>query len=121
MIAAATMNTNRLSSASCAGDRKEVTVTCTESEVVEVERLVPLETWLHENADTRAIWRSGSPHLTRPADMGKWLRRHEAQLTERGAVLRLGSAWRLVEPALRSVLFEILAEERERARRKGGK
>lgn len=79
----------------------------------EPERLVPLETWLHENARVRSIWRSGSPRLTCPADMGKWLRRHEARLTECGAVLRLGKAWRIVEPAFRSVLFEILAGERK--------
>jgi hypothetical protein len=113
MTAATTMNANRLSSASSAGERKEVTVTCTESEVVEVERLVPLETWLHENARARSIWRFGSPRLTGPADMGKWLRRHEARLTERGAVMRLGTAWRIVEPAFCPVLFEILGEERE--------
>lgn len=88
-------------------------MTCTESNVVEPERLVPLETWLHENAHVRAIWRSGSPRLTCPADMGKWLRRHETQLSERGAVLRLGKAWRIVEPAFRSALFEILAGERK--------
>ncbi|MFM0363701.1 hypothetical protein [Paraburkholderia sediminicola] len=82
---------------------------------VEAERLLPLETWLHENARARSIWRSGSPRLTCPADMGKWLRRHEARLTQRGAVLRLGNAWRIVEPTFRPVLFEILGEERERA------
>ncbi|MFM2422466.1 MAG: hypothetical protein RL291_996 [Pseudomonadota bacterium] len=31
----------------------------------ETERLVPLETRLHENARTRSIWRSGRPRLTR--------------------------------------------------------
>lgn len=81
------------------------------------ERLVPLETWLYENARIRSIWRFGSPRLTCPADMGKWLRRHEARLTERSAVLRLGKAWRIVEPGFRAVLFEILTEERERAAR----
>lgn len=96
-------------------------MTSTEFEVSEVERLVPLETWLHENARARSIWRFGSPRLTGPADMGKWLRRHEARLTERGAVMRLGTAWRIVEPAFRLVLFEILGEERDRASRKGGK
>ncbi|APD38427.1 hypothetical protein BK015_25065 [Burkholderia pseudomallei] len=80
---------------------------------VEAERLVPLETWLYENARVRAIWRSGSPRLTGPGDMGKWLRRHEARLMERRAVLRLGKAWRIVEPGFRPVLFEILGEERE--------
>ncbi|WP_157129893.1 hypothetical protein [Burkholderia pseudomallei] len=45
--------------------------------------------------------------------MGKWLRRHEARLMERRAVLRLGKAWRIVEPGFRPVLFEILGEERE--------
>ncbi|CAG4891443.1 hypothetical protein [Paraburkholderia gardini] len=90
-------------------------MTCTESEVVEVERLVPLETWLHENARARSIWRFGSPRLTGPAEMGKWLRRNEARLTERGAVMRLGSAWRIIEPTFLPVLFEILSEECERA------
>ena len=93
-------------------------MTNTESSVASVERLVPLETWLYENARTRSIWRFGSPRLTGPTDMGKWLRRHEARLAERNAVLRLGKAWRIVEPAFRPVLFEILAEERERATRK---
>jgi hypothetical protein len=87
---------------------------------IEIQRLVPLDTWLHENARMRSIWRFGSPRLTSPADMGKWLRRHEARLTERGAVMRLGAAWRIVEPTFRPVLFEILGEERERANRKGG-
>lgn len=95
-------------------------MTCNESGVAEVERLVPLETWLHENARMRSIWRFGSPRLTSPADMGKWLRRHEARLTERGAVMRLGTAWRLVEPPFRPVLLEILAEEREQKARKTG-
>lgn len=83
----------------------------------EIERMVPLELWLHENARARSIWRSGSPRLTGPADMPKWLRRHEARLTERGGVLRFGRAWRIVEPAFRPVLFEILTEERDRAAR----
>lgn len=108
------MSANRLSFASWVVDRKEVAVTCIESGVAEVERLVPLETWLHENARMRSIWRFGSPRLTGPADMGKWLRRHEARLTERGAVMRLGTAWRIVEPTFHPVLFEILGEERER-------
>lgn len=83
----------------------------------ELQRLVPLDTWLHENARMRSIWRFGSPHLTRPEDMGKWLRRHEKRLTGCGAVLRLGNAWRIVEPAFHPVLFEILGEERDRASR----
>lgn len=87
-------------------------MTCTESMVAEPERLVPLELWLFENACVRSIWRSDSKRLTSPADMGKWLRRHEARLTERGAVLRLGNAWRIVEPRFRGALFEILGEER---------
>jgi len=81
---------------------------------VELQRLVPLALWAHENARVRSIWRFGSPHLTGPEDMNKWLRRHEARLTERGAVMRIGTAWRIVEPEFRPVLFEILAEERER-------
>ena len=93
----------------------------TTTETADVERLVPLDTWLHENARMRSIWRFGSPRLTGPADMGKWLRRHEAKLTARGAVMRLGTAWRIVEPMFRPVLFEILGEEREHASRKGGK
>ena len=109
------MNANRPNFASCVMTDKGITVTCTESTADEIERLVPLETWLHENARMRAIWRSGSPRLTGPADMGKWLRRHEARLTEHGAVMRLGNAWRIIEPTFRPVLFEILDEERERA------
>jgi hypothetical protein len=87
------------------------------SDEIEIQRLVPLDTWLHENARARSVWRSGSPRLTSPADMGKWLRRHEARLTERGAVMRLGKAWRIIEPAFRPVLLGILAEEREQAQR----
>lgn len=113
--AATTTNSNRLSSTLCAVDRGEVTTTCTESSLAEAERLVPLDTWLYENAHVRAIWRSGSKRLTCPADMGKWLRRHEARLTERGALMRLGTAWRIIEPTFHTVLFEILGEERERA------
>lgn len=87
----------------------------------DVERLVPLETWLHENARMRSIWRFGSPRLTGPADMPKWLKRHEKRLAEAGAVMRLGKAWRIVEPAFRPAMFEILAEERERAQQRTGK
>jgi len=88
----------------------------------ETERLVPLDTWLHENARARSVWRSGSPRLTGPDDMGKWLKRHEARLTQRGAVMRLGNAWRIIEPHFRPVMIEILTEEREHAeRKKGGK
>ena len=82
------------------------------------ERLVPLSTWVHEKTSIRAISRSGGPHLIGPDDMGKWLKRHEARLIERGTGLRLGNAWRIVEPGFRSVSFEILAEEREQAARK---
>ncbi|NML99641.1 hypothetical protein HHL24_17075 [Paraburkholderia sp. RP-4-7] len=59
---------------------------------IEIQRQVPLDTWLHENAGARTIWRFGSPRLIDPADTGKWLRRHEARLTVRGAVMRLGAA-----------------------------
>lgn len=115
MTTATTMNANRLSSASSRVGGMGATVTCTETGVAEIQRLVPLDTWLHENARARSIWRFGSPRLTGPADMGKWLRRHEARLTERGAVMRLGTAWRIVEPTFLPVLFEILTEERELA------
>ncbi|HDR9080670.1 TPA: hypothetical protein QDA98_003263 [Burkholderia vietnamiensis] len=91
------------------------------TEEIETQRLVPLDTWLHENARMRSIWRFGSPRLTRPDDMAKWHKRHKARLTERGAVLRLGNAWRIVEPAFRPMLLEILGEKRERASRKGRK
>jgi hypothetical protein len=87
----------------------------------EADRLVPVATWAHENTRNRSIWRHGSPHLTSPDDMGKWLRRHEARLTERGAVMRIGNAWRIVEPAFKPVMFEILGEERDRAARSKGK
>lgn len=90
-------------------------MTCTESETVEVERLVPLDLWLAENRRTRSIWQAGSPHLRSPDQMPRWLRRHERRLTERGAVMRLGAAWRIIEPTFRPVLFEILGEEREHA------
>lgn len=115
MIAATITNANRSSFASSRVGNMEITMVCTESVAVEVERLVPLETWLHENARARSIWRFGSPRLTGPADMGKWLRKHEARLTERGPVMRLGTAWRIIEPTFCPVLFEILGEERERA------
>jgi hypothetical protein len=85
---------------------------------VDLQRLLPLELWIRENARARSIWRSGSPRLRSPEDMSKWLRRHEARLTDAGAVLRLGTAWRIIEPAFRPVLFEILAEEREAAARR---
>ncbi|MGF6974914.1 hypothetical protein QFZ94_003364 [Paraburkholderia sp. JPY465] len=85
----------------------------------ETERLVPLELWLHENARAGSIWRSGSPRLLSPEDMGKWLRRHEKRLTDAGGVLRLGKAWRIIEPTFQRVLLQILAEEREAAARRG--
>jgi hypothetical protein len=50
--------------------------------------------------------------------MAKWLKRHETRLTQRGAVMRLGNAWRIIEPHFRLVMLEILAEEREQAARK---
>lgn len=85
--------------------------------LIEVERLVPLETWLHENRCMRSIWRFGSPRLTGPDNMARWLKRHEARLTTRGAVMRLGKAWRIIEPVFRTELFEILTEERDAAAR----
>ena len=42
------------------------------------ERLVPLDTWLYENARARSVWRSGSPRVTGPDGMAKWLKRHDA-------------------------------------------
>lgn len=54
----------------------------------EVQRLVPLELWLRENARMRSIWRFGSPRLRGPDDMSKWLRRHDQRLTERDAAAR---------------------------------
>lgn len=81
-----------------------------------LQRLVPLETWVYENANVRAIWWT-SPRLTSPADMGRWLRRHEQRLTSRGALLRMGRAWRIVEPVFRTELFAILGEEYANKRR----
>jgi hypothetical protein len=82
------------------------------------DRLVPLELWLYENARKRSIWWFGSPRLTCPQDMGRWLRRHEAHLTRRGAVERKGNAWRLIEPTFTKVMFEVLLEERNRVGRR---
>lgn len=84
--------------------------------VADLERLVPLETWINENRRARFVWQSGSPHLREPAGMGRWLRRHENRLTECGAVLRLGNAWRLIEPKFKAVMTEILIEESDRAK-----
>jgi hypothetical protein len=85
---------------------------------VAIERMLTLELWLHENRRMRSIWRFGSPRLTGPDNMARWLKRHEKRLTERGAVMRLGNAWRIIEPAFRPVLFEILTEERDAAAHK---
>lgn len=82
------------------------------------ERLVPLDTWIGENARSRSIWSYGSPHLTEPANMGKWLKRHEARLTKAGAVMRIGNAWRIIEPTFKPAMFAILAEERAKVQRK---
>ncbi len=82
------------------------------------DRLVPLDTWISENARSRSIWRHGSPHLMAPDGMGKWLKRHEVRLTKRGAVMRIGNAWRIIEPAFKPVMFEILTEERTKAQKK---
>jgi len=81
----------------------------------DLQRWMPLQLWLAENASKRSIWRFGSPRLTGPENMPRWLRRHETRLTKRGAVLRLGNAWRLIQPGFESAMFEILREERERA------
>jgi len=82
----------------------------------DLQRWVPLQLWLAENARKRSIWRFGSPRLTGPENMPRWLRRHEDRLTKSGAVMRLGNAWRLIQPGFESAMFEILAEERERGR-----
>jgi hypothetical protein len=82
-----------------------------------LDRLVPLDLWLYEHARKRSIWLFGSPRLRSPQDMGRWLRRHEAQLTRRGAVERKGNAWRLIEPTFTKVMFEVLLDERNRAHR----
>ena len=87
----------------------------------ELDRLVPLENWIYENAHHRSIWQHGSPHLTDPSGMGKWLKRHEDRLSAIGALIRLGKAWRIVEPAFKPAMFEILTEEREKAFRRQGK
>lgn len=86
-----------------------------------VERLVPLETWVHENRRNLSIWMHGSPHLTSPAGMGKWLKRNESRLTQCGVVVRLGTAWRIVEPAFKQVMFSILTEERDKSLRRRSK
>jgi len=82
------------------------------------ERLVPLNTWLSENARNRSIWRYGSPRLTEPAGMSRWLKHHEARLTKAGAAMRIGNAWRIIEPTFEPAMFEILAEERAKAQKK---
>jgi len=79
---------------------------------VKPERLVPLDTWVDENARKLSIWKHGSPFLIAPQGMGKWVKRHEAGLAKRVAVIRVGNAWRIVEPAFKPVLIEILTEER---------
>jgi hypothetical protein len=80
-----------------------------------VERLVSVDLWVFENRRAHSVWCSGSPKLRCADDFTKWIRRHEARLTERGAMLRLGNARRLVEPAFRPLLLAILAEERDAA------
>ncbi|MFL9952801.1 hypothetical protein PQR65_05240 [Paraburkholderia nemoris] len=85
---------------------------------VAIERMLTLELWLHENRRMRSIWRFGSPHLTGPDNMARWLKRHEKRLAERGAVLRLGNAWRIIEPVFQPAMFEILGEERDAAMRR---
>lgn len=81
----------------------------------EPQRLVPLDTWTHENARNLSIWWHGSPHLTGPDGMGKWLKRHEAALTERGDLLRIGIAWRIIEPTFKPIMFTLLTGERDKA------
>lgn len=76
------------------------------------DRLVPLETWLHENARNRSIWGHCSPRLTAPSDMGKWLKRHEKP-DKVQSCLRIGMARRIVEPAFKPAMFDIRTEERE--------
>ncbi len=82
-----------------------------------IRRLVPLATWLHLNRHVMRVWTMRSPNMIGPESLPRWLRRHEARLTEAGAVMRQGNAWRLIESEFSEAMRGILAEERERAKR----
>jgi len=90
----------------------------------DVQRLVPLDTWMFENRDLLLMWRgawyrAGSHSVSGPDNVPRWIKRHEKRLTEAGAVMRKGNAWRLVEPGCTEALRGILAEECDRAARAG--
>lgn len=89
-----------------------------------VQRLIPLDTWIYENRYVLSAWlgvwyRSGRHSVSGPDNVPRWIRRHEKRLTEAGAVMRKGNAWRLIEPGCTEALRAILTEECERAARKG--
>lgn len=91
---------------------------------IEIHRLVPIETWIHENRYMLRAWRgvwfgAGTDNVSGPDNVPRWVRRHEKRLTEAGAVARQGNAWRLIEPGCTEALRAILTEECERASRKG--
>lgn len=82
-----------------------------------IRRLVPLALWLHQNRHALQAWTMRSPHLYGPEGMPRWLRRHEKRLTEAGAVMRHGNAWRLIEPGFTEAMRGILAEERSKGKK----
>jgi hypothetical protein len=82
-----------------------------------IRRLVPLATWQYQNRHVMRVWTMRSPNMSGPESLLRWLGRHEARLTEGSAVMRLGNAWRLIEPGFSEVMRSILAEERARAKR----
>lgn len=95
-----------------------------------VQRLIPLETWIFENRYMLRAWRgvwfgAGTHNVSGPDNVPRWIRRHEKRLTEAGAVMRKGNAWRLIEPGITEALRAILTEECEhsmrKTSRKGGK
>lgn len=87
----------------------------------QVQRWVPLETWIHENRLMLLAWRkvwfgAGTHSVSGPDNVPRWIRRHEKRLTDAGAVMRKGNAWRLIEPGCTDALRTILTEECERKR-----
>lgn len=86
-----------------------------------ISRLVPLDTWIYENRHMLRKWLSvwyaaGTHSVSGPNNVPRWLRRREKRLTEAGAVMRVGKAWRLIEPGCTEALRAILDEEIGRKR-----
>ena len=73
------------------------------------QRLLVPALWLHENRDIARTY-----CFRTVSRFTEWLRGYEIELEERGAVTRVGRAWRIVDPDGRPVIADMLRRQRER-------